>query len=67
MLLGKVTNITSRESNHTYGVFDKILIFGITEVSVANSSKYCLNISYGQTFTINSTYDISFLYINYSF
>ena len=67
ILLGKITNITSRDSNHAYGVADKILMLGMTDVSVANSFRYLLNISYYKTFTIDSTYYISFLYINYSF
>lgn len=67
MLLGKVTDIISRDSNHEYGFIELSIILDTTTVSVTNSNKYILNISYGMEFKYDSTYSISFLYINYIF
>lgn len=67
MLLGKVTDIISRNSNHEYGFIEISIILDTTTVSVTNSNKYILNISCGMAFKYDSTYSISFLYINYIF
>ena len=67
MLLGKVTDIISRDSNHEYGFIELSIILDTTTVSVTNSNKYILNISYSMEFKYDSTYSISFLYINYIF
>lgn len=67
MLLGKVTDIISRDSNHKYGFIEISIILDTTTVSVTNSNIYILNISYGMAFKYDSTYSISFLYINYIF
>lgn len=69
MLLGKVTDIISRDSNHEYGFIEISIILDTTTVSVTNSNIYIyiLNISYGMAFKYDSTYSISFLYINYIF
>lgn len=67
MLLGKVTDIISRDSNRKYGFIEISIILDTTTVSVTNSNKYILNISYGMAFKYDSTYSISFLYINYIF
>lgn len=67
MLLGKVTDIISRDSNRKYGFIEISIILDTTTVSVTNSNIYILNISYGMAFKYDSTYSISFLYINYIF
>lgn len=67
MLLGKVTDIISRDSNHKYGSIELSIILADTTVSVINSNRYTINISYGVAFKYDSTYSISFLYINYIF
>lgn len=67
MLLGKVTDIISRDSNHGYGFIEVSIILIATTVSVINSNVYTLNISYSMAFKYDSTYRISFLYINYIF
>lgn len=67
MLLGKVTDIISRDSNHEYGFVEILIILIATTVSVINSNIYTLNISYNMAFKYDSTYSISFLYINYIF
>lgn len=67
MLLGKVTDIISRDSNHEYGFIEIPIILIATTVSVINSNIYTINISYNKEFKYDSTYSISFLYINYIF
>lgn len=67
MLLGKVTDIISRDSNHEYGFMELPIILIGTRVYVINSNAYTLNISYSMAFKYDSTYSILFLYINYIF